>query len=51
MHICGSKVTCPELKLHGTGMELEEEDIYLGDLISSDGKNIKKIEKKISKGL
>ena len=51
MHIGAKKETCPELKVHGTVMENVEEDMYLGDLISSDGKNKKNVEKRISKGL
>ena len=51
MHIGGGKESCPELRVHGTVMENVEEDMYLGDLISSDGKNKKNVEKRISKGL
>ena len=42
---------CPVLKVHGTVMETVTEDLYLGDVISGDGKNKKNIEKRISKGL
>ena len=49
MHIGGNKEMCQELKVHGTAMESVEEDTYLGDLISSDGKNKKNVEKRISK--
>ena len=42
---------CPELKVHGTVMEGVEQDTYLGDVISSDGKNRKNVEKRISKGI
>ena len=51
MHIGDSEGTCPILKVHGTNMENVTEDTYLGDLISSDGKNRKNIDKRISKGL
>ena len=51
MHIGGKSDTCPQLKVHGTMMEVVKEDMYLGDLISCDGKNKKNIEKRISKGL
>ena len=51
MHIGGNKEMCQELKVHGTAMESVKEDTYLGDLISSDGKNKKNVEKRISKGL
>ena len=43
MHIGGNRNMCPVLKVHGTVME--------GDLISSDGKNRKNVEKRISKGI
>ena len=51
MHIGDSEGTCPILKVHGTNMENVTEDTYLGDLISSDGKNRKNVDKRISKGL
>ena len=51
MHIGGNKEMCPELKVHGTVMEGVEQDTYLGDVISSDGKNRKNVEKRISKGI
>ena len=51
MHVGRKKEMCPELRVHGTVMETVTEDMYLGDLISSDGKNKKNVEKRISKGL
>ena len=51
MHVGDHKGTCPELKVHGTVMESVTEDSYLGDILSSDGKNKKNVEKRISKGL
>ena len=51
MHIGGNKSSCSVLKVHGTEMEAVEHDIYLGDVISNDGKNKLNIEKRISKGL
>ena len=51
IHVGGKKESCPELKVPGTIIESVEEDTYLGDLISGDGKNKKNIEKRISKGL
>ena len=51
MHVGGNQKMCPELKVHGTVMESVKDDMYLGDLISSDGKNRKNVEKRISKGL
>ena len=43
--------TCPVLKVHNTVVEEVTEDTYLGDIISSDGKNTKNIKNRISKGV
>ena len=51
IHIGEHSETCPILKVHGTVMETVTEDDYLGDIISSDGKNKKNVEKRLSKGL
>ena len=51
IHVGKHSGTCPILKVHGTVMESVTEDDYLGDIISSDGKNKKNVEKRISKGL
>ena len=51
IHIGEHSTMCPVLKVHGTVMETVTEDLYLGDVISGDGKNKKNIEKRISKGL
>ena len=51
LHIGEHKATCPVLKVHGTVMETVTEDVYLGDVISNDGKNKKNVENRISKGL
>ena len=42
---------CPTLKIHGTIMPEVTEDVYLGDILSNDGKNTKNIKQRISKGL
>ena len=42
---------CPSLKVHGTIMPEVTEDTYLGDILSSDGKNTKNVKNRISKGL
>ena len=42
---------CPTLKVHGTIMPEFTDDVYLGDILSSDGKNTKNIKQRISKGL
>ena len=39
------------LKVHGTKMPEVSEKNYLGDILSSDGKNSKNIRNRISKGI
>ena len=51
VHIGPKNATCPILKVHDTTMENVQEDTYLGDVISCDGRNTKNIKKRISKGL
>ena len=51
LHIGKTKVDCNELKVHGCLMTEVRKDTYLGDIISSDGKNTLNIESRISKGL
>ena len=51
IHVGGQRDLCPILKVHGTEMEMVEDDTYLGDIISGDGKNSKNIQKRISKGI
>ena len=51
MHIGAKNATCPIRKVHDTTMENVQEDTYLGDVISCDGRNTKNIKKRISKGL
>ena len=50
MHIGKNHSKCPTLKAHGTIIPEVTEDIYLGDILSSDGKNTKTIKQRISKG-
>ena len=50
IHVGGNTKFCPKLKVHGTEMESVEEDTYLGDIISGDGKNTKNIQNRIAKG-
>ena len=38
IHVGGNTKFCPKLKVHGTEMESVDEDTYLGDIISGDGK-------------
>ena len=51
MHIGRKSESCPTLKVHGTIMPEVTEDVYLGDIISCDGKNTKNVKSRISKGL
>ena len=51
MHIGKESVVCPELKIHGYKMEKVTSDKYLGDILSSDGKNIVNLKDRIGKGL
>ena len=51
MHVGAQSRACPVLKVHGTIMETVSDDVFLGDVISSDGKNKKNLEKRISKGI
>jgi 3-deoxy-D-manno-octulosonate 8-phosphate phosphatase KdsC-like HAD superfamily phosphatase len=51
IHVGKNHDTCPVLKVHGTEMESVAHDTYLGDIISSDGRNSKNIKKRISKGI
>ena len=41
LHIGKKHVGCPALKVHGTIMPEVTEECYLGDIISSNGKNTK----------
>ena len=51
LHVGKVQKNCPQLMVHGEQIECVNEDMYLGDLISSDGKNKKNIELRISKGI
>ena len=51
MHIGKADGNCPTLKVHGTILHEVTEELYLGDVISSDGKNTKNIKTRISKGI
>ena len=51
MHIGRKNENCPTLKVHGTIMPEVTEDVYLGDILSCDGKNSKNIKSRISKGV
>ena len=51
LHIGRDAHDCPALKVHGTDMQQVKDDRYLGDILSSDGKNSKNIKDRISKGV
>ena len=50
LHVGKSTTFCPELRVHGSPMRLVHTDTYLGDVLSSDGKNTANIDARISKG-
>ena len=51
MHVGKKHDFCPTLKVHGTIMPEVTEETYLGDLLTSDGKNTKNIKCRVSKGI
>ena len=48
LHIGKKRGMCPTLKVHGTIMPEVTEETYLGDILSSDGKNTKNVKQKIA---
>ena len=51
LHVGKNPEGCTPLHVHGTKMSRVTEATYLGDVISSDGKNQKNISSRIGKGL
>ena len=51
IHVGKNHDTCPVLQVHGTVMESVSHDTYLGDIISSDGKNSRNIKKRVTRGI
>ena len=51
IYVGSKKSSCRELKVHDSVMTDAEEIEYLGEIISSDGKNTKNVKTKISKGM
>ena len=51
LHIGKPSKCCPRMKVHGTQVDRVSEAMYLGDIISKDGKNSKNIKSRVSKGL
>ena len=50
IHVGKENGHCPILKVHGTIMPSASHDTYLGDIISSDGKNRLNLDNRVSKG-
>ena len=51
LHIGSKHEACMDLKVHGTIMKDVKTDTYLGDILSSDGKNTENIKSRVAKGL
>ena len=51
MHIGKQTNTCPSMKVHGKVADRVSEAVYLGDVVSQDGKNTKNIQNRVSKGM
>ena len=49
IHIGKQNEHCPVLKVHGNTMPTASSDTYLGDIISSDGKNSLNLDKRLAK--
>ena len=49
LHIGRKSTMCPELRIHGHKMERVDHDVYLGDMISSDGKNNLTVKDRVGK--
>ena len=51
LHIGKPSKSCAKMKVHGEEVDHVSEAVYLGDIISQDGKNSKNIKSRVSKGL
>ena len=51
LHVGKTNEFCPTLQVHGTKMSHVSDDTYLGDILSSDGKNTKNINNRVGRGL
>ena len=51
MHIGRPSKTCPSMKVHGKVADRVSEAVYLGDIVSQDGKNTKNVQSRVSKGM
>ena len=50
MHIGPKKEDCPQLKIHDSLMKTTETQKYLGEIISSSGKNSENIKERCKTG-
>ena len=51
IHVGRKHDMCSVLQVHGTVMESVEYDTYLGDILSSDGRNTRNVRNRIGKGI
>ena len=51
LHIGKENKFCPKLYIHGSEMQSVQNDTYLGDIISSDGRNKLNIDSRVKKGM
>ena len=51
IHVGKPSKICPKLQVHGTPMKEVDHDVYLGDIISADGKNDKTVKDRIGRGI
>ena len=51
MHVGKDSAICPKLEVHGTRMHTIKHEKYLGDILSSDGKNDMNIQNRVAKGI
>ena len=51
MHVGKPSKTCPQLQVHGKPIHDVSHDVYLGDVISSNGKNEENLKRRIGRGL
>ena len=51
IHVGPKNKLCPQLQVHGTPMVEVDQDTYLGDIVSGDGKNSKNVKQRVGKGV
>ena len=51
LHIGKPSKWCPTMKVHGKEADRVSEALYLGDIVSEDGRNTKNIKSRVSKGM